>query len=364
MATRPAVIAAVLASLACGCASRSSVARRGPSPAGAWESTLFRDHPLVGRIWDVRGARWIEEATLEASLARADFVLLGETHDNADHHLLEARVVRALASAGRRPAVAFEMLDTEQQAQVDRALAAAPRDADGVAEAVGWAHSGWPSFAIYRPVFSAALDSGLPLVATNLTRKRAHAVVAHGTSALSPRVAEILDRAGPLSEAGARALREEMAESHCGQLPESMLQPMVLMQRARDAQLAERLLDAGGPGGAVLVAGAGHVRADRGVPVYLAREAPSRSAAAVAFLEVSPGKREPGAYADEFGSERLPFDYVLFTPATAREDPCEELRKHRRQRPSALRSLRSRPPASPSLEIGGSAPDTPVTEDI
>src|SRR5512138_2696880 len=215
MPTRLAVTAAVLASLASGCASGSSAVARGPSPAGAWESTLYLDHPLVGRIWDVRGARWIDEASLGAALARADFVLLGETHDNADHHLLEARTVRALAAAGRRPAVAFEMLDTEQQAQVDRALAAAPRDADGVAKAVGWARSGWRSFALYRPVFEAALDAGLPLVATNLTRERAHAVVARGTSALSPRVAEILERAGPLSEAAARTLREEMAESHC-----------------------------------------------------------------------------------------------------------------------------------------------------
>jgi len=320
---------AVLVSLAYGCASGSGAVAGVPTPAGsAWVSTLYREHPLTGRIWDVRQARWIDEAVLESALSRADFVLLGETHDNPDHHLLEARLVRALASAGRKPAVGFEMLDTEQQAKVDRALALAPRDADAVAEAVGWARSGWPAFALYRPVFAAALEAGLPLVATNLTRARAHDVVAHGVTALAPRVGAILDRAGPLPDGVARTLREEMSESHCGQLPESMLAPMVLMQRARDAQLAERLLAAAGERGAVLVAGAGHVRADRGVPMYLAREAPSRTSLAVAFLEVAPEKRDPGDYRDEFGSTTLPFDYVLFTPAAAREDPCLQLQRH------------------------------------
>jgi uncharacterized iron-regulated protein len=320
---------AALVSLACSCASSSGTVAGGPTPTGrAWVSTLHRDHPLTGRIRDVRQARWIDLATLEAALSRSDFVLLGETHDNPDHHLLEARLVRAIASAGRRPAVGFEMLDTEQQAKVDQALSRSPRDPDTVAEAVGWARSGWPDFALYRPVFAAALDSGLPLLAANLTRKRAHEVVARGTTALAPRVGEILGRAGPLPEGVARALREEMSESHCGQLPESMLEPMVLMQRARDAQLAERLLDAAGTRGAVLVAGAGHVRTDRGVPTYLAREAPSRTSLAVAFLEVSLEKRDPGDYGDEFGSATLPFDYVIFTPAAAREDPCLLLRKH------------------------------------
>jgi uncharacterized iron-regulated protein len=326
---------AVLVSIAYGCASRSGAAAAGPTLTGtagkagdAWASPLHREHPLVGRIWDVRQSRWVDLEALEAAVSRADFVLLGETHDNPDHHLLEATLVRAIASGGRRPAVGFEMIDTEQQARVDSALARAPGDPDAVAEAVGWARSGWPDFALYRPVFAAALEAGLPLFAANLARERAHDVVAHGTAALAPRVGEILDRAGPLPEELARALREEMAESHCGQLPESMLEPMVLMQRARDAQLAERLLHAGKTSGAVLVAGAGHVRSDRGVPAYLAREAPPKTSLAVAFLEVSPQKRQPDDYGDGFGARTLPFDYVVFTPAAAREDPCLRLRRH------------------------------------
>src|SRR5687767_16011942 len=52
-----------------------------PPPAG-----LGHDHPLTGRIWDVAGARFIITEALVARLAPARFVLLGERHDNADHH--------------------------------------------------------------------------------------------------------------------------------------------------------------------------------------------------------------------------------------------------------------------------------------
>ena len=75
----------------------------------SWKSPLGRDHPLTGRVWDVSSARFIEHQSLVTRLARADFLLLGERHDNPDHHLLQAEVLRSLITVGRRPAVGFEM---------------------------------------------------------------------------------------------------------------------------------------------------------------------------------------------------------------------------------------------------------------
>jgi len=314
----PPPIALALALALAACASRSR------PPAGAM---LHRDHPLAGRTFDVRAGRFADLPALEAALPSADFVLLGETHDNPDHHVLQARLLGALVAAGRRPAVAFEMLDLQQQAAVDAALARAPRDPDALAEAVGWAKSGWPAFSLYRPVFAAALQAGLPIVAVNLTRKQAREVVSRGVDALTPAVRALLEREGPLPEEEARKLRVEMDESHCKELPGSMLDPMVLMQRARDATMATRLAEAARPAG-VLVLGTGHARLDRGVPAHLALVAPGRRSVSVAFLEVDPEKRTPGAYAADFHAGGLPFDYVVFTPAAAREDPCESLRKH------------------------------------
>src|SRR5512133_3700789 len=85
------------------------------APGRSWESKLHRDHPLAGKIWDVRASRFVDEASLVSALAGARTVLLGEVHDNPDHHVLQARLLRALAGAGRTPKVAFEMLSVEQQ---------------------------------------------------------------------------------------------------------------------------------------------------------------------------------------------------------------------------------------------------------
>ena len=303
----------------------------------AWVSTLHRGHPLTGRILDVRGARFIDPAALEAALARADVVVLGETHDNPDHHLLQARAVRAVVAAGRRPALAFEMLGAPLQPQVEAAQAAGGLTADALAALVDWPKSGWPDFALYRPVFEAGLAAGLPLVAANLPRSAAREVMRKGAEALPDDVRPWLARARPLAPAEVDLLRDEMSRDHCGELPDALVAPMVLAQRARDAQLAVRTAAAaGGPGGrgALLVAGNGHARSDRAVPAWLAAEAPGLSVVAVGHLEVSPDRPHPDDYREDFGGA-LPFDYLVFTPAAEREDQCAKLRRQQEERRAA-----------------------------
>ncbi|MBI2897865.1 MAG: ChaN family lipoprotein [Deltaproteobacteria bacterium] len=277
---------------------------------------MARDHPLAGRIWDAPRGRWIDETTLVAGLTGARFVLLGEKHDNRDHHVLEARVVSRLARAvlPRRPAVAFEMLEVDSQAAVDAAVAASPTDPDAIARAVEWHHGGWPEFATYRPVFQAALDLRLRVVAANLPAPKARALVREGLGSLPEGEAARLGLDRPLPDAVRAAMARELNDAHCGMLPEHMLDGMVLAQRARDATMADML--ASQTGGAILVAGAGHVRKDRGIPSLL-----DGGAAALAFEEVAPDRTDPRDYAARWDSA-LPFDYVWFTPVATSDDPC------------------------------------------
>ncbi len=332
----------VLASLAVACApSRARLVAQPLAPGRTWVSPLLRDHPLAGRIWDVRAGRFVDEPALVAALFGAHTVLLGEIHDNADHHLLQARLIRALAAAGRKPAVAFEMLSVEQQPAIDAALAAPGVTPDSLAKAVQWAKSGWPEFPLYRPVFAAALDARLHVVGANLPRKDVRRAVMEGEKALPPSVAKRIARLGPPSPAEREALRKEMQEAHCGELPEAQMDPMILGQRARDAQLAESLA-AAGAGGAALVCGSQHARLDRGVPAYLAGD--GGKVISVAFREVTPEGREPAQYVEEDEPEGLPYDFVVFTPRAEREDPCKGLREHLR----AKKAKPKAPPAPPS----------------
>ncbi len=315
--------------LACGCASSTST-NRAPPPeprTRTWQSPLHQDHPLAGRIWDVRQGRQVEEPALLEELSRARFVLLGERHDNPDHHLLQAELVRALTASGRKPVLAFEMLDVEQQAAEDAALAREPGNPDAIAQAVTWERSGWPDWSLYRPIFAVGTERGLRIAGANLPRAQVKELVMRGPETLPPETRSRLGLDTPLPEDVARAMRAEMHESHCGHLPESMLEPMVLAQRARDAQMADRLRTTASDDGAILITGAGHARTDRGVPAQLARLAPGLPVRSLAFLEVSPEAPEPRDYVPSDSPGGLPYDYVWFTPASAREDPCAVFRE-------------------------------------
>jgi uncharacterized iron-regulated protein len=327
--TRAGVVTALVVALA-GCATAQP-------PAPPWEARLGRDHPLTGRIWATGTGTFVEPHRLVARLAAARFVLLGEKHDNPDHHRLQAWLVRELLAAGRRPAVAFEMLSDAQAGALRRHLAAAPTDADGLGRAVGWDASGWPDWAQYRPIAEAALRAGVPILPANIPPATARAVARGNLAALDPALAARYGLDRPLPAGVAASLAAELRQAHCGHASEAMLAGMTTAQRARDARMAESLVADGGRDGAVLIAGAGHVRRDRGVPAYLATREPRSRVVSVAFREVQDSRLTPRAHAAPFDDD-LPFDYVWFTPRVDNEDPCDRLRR----KPAAYPSRQTR----------------------
>ncbi|MCW5749934.1 MAG: ChaN family lipoprotein [Alphaproteobacteria bacterium] len=287
----------------------------------AWHHTLEREHVLAGRIWSTAEARLIAADDLYRALASADFVLLGERHDNQDHHLLQAATLRALAAQGRRPAVAFEMIDQEQADALASFLAAAPKDMSGLGAAIGWERTGWPDWSFYRPIAETAHAAGLTMRAANLPRARIREAVRGGAASVPEPMRTRLALGQALPAEVQATMEREIADAHCGMLPASLLPGMAFAQRLRDAVMADSMLAAPGDG-AVLIAGNGHVRRDRGVPVHLVARAPARSVATLAFIEVDAARVRPEDY-------QLPFDFVWFTPRVDDLDPCERMRRAR-----------------------------------
>jgi uncharacterized iron-regulated protein len=313
-------IALVLVGFFAGC-----VARPGAIQLGAWQAPEGHAHPLVGRIWDVKAKRFIASDRVVARLVAARYVLLGERHDNPDHHRVQAALVRALLAAGRRPAVAFEMFTADDAPALARQLAVAPRDAAGLARAVDWKRTGWPDWAYYEPIAQAALDRDLPIVAANLAPATVRALARGNPGVLAADFIAryALDR--PLPDGAQAALTAEIRDAHCGHLPAARVEGMVLAQRARDAMLAESMLTAARDG-VVLIAGNGHARSDRGVPMYLRAREPESTIATVAPLEVRDSWTQPADYEAVFGGP-LPYDWVWFTARMNDVDPCDSFRR-------------------------------------
>jgi uncharacterized iron-regulated protein len=321
----------LIAVLPSSCAERPGAV--GPSvgavPVPPWQSPLSQSHALVGRIWLPGEDRFVEPPELARRLGAADFVLLGEKHDNIDHHHLQAWALERIIASGRRPVVAFEMLSPEQEPALRRHLADHPGQAEGLDIALDWPGSHWPDWSNYRPLFAASLAAGMEIRPANLpladVRSLARGQILPPATLASYR----LDQ--PLDGAAAAAMAGEIRDAHCGQLPEAMVPGMVDVQRARDTAMALAMTrDA--PAGAVLIAGAGHVRTDRGVPVQIAALAPNRPVFSLAFVEVADGRDDPARYGELFAAPRPPFDAIWFTPRANDDDPCAGLAEFMKKR--------------------------------
>lgn len=232
----------------------------------------------------------------------AKLVLLGEVHDHAEGHRLRLAAFERLLAEGKRPALLMEMLDAPRQTELD-ALLAASTDARATTAAIGQlAGKGW-NWSFYGPFVHAAVQHRLPIVAANVGRDEARAVMrdglaAHGFEAQIPE--PVLAGLAGLIVAG-----------HCGQVDEAMARRMAVAQVARDQRMA-RLLAANAERGAVLLAGNGHVRSDWGAPLWLP---PALRAQALAIGVL------------EQGDATTAFDRRLLLPPQSRPDPCAALRR-------------------------------------
>ena len=293
-----------------------------------WLAPLGQEHPLTGRIWHVAEGRFIELSWLEEQIPAADFLLLGETHNNPDHHRLQARLTAIALRGGRSAPVAFEMIDEGQRDRLDDYLKDNAGDASGLGKAIGWETSGWPDWEMYQPVAQAALEGGSRILPASLSRDRLRKIYSAGIkAALGEELHRTLDLDRYMPTAIREAKAEDIRRSHCNQLPEKAVGPMVSIQTVKDAYMAHILINADRGGiqqGAILIAGTGHTRTDYGVPYHLANLAPGKAILSIAMIEVRGGETDPAAYARAFRTESLPFDFVWFTPRISDEDACEK----------------------------------------
>ncbi len=287
------------------------------------------DHLLSGKVWSRADGGFVSGDAVGTAVRDARYVLLGEIHDNPDHHALQAYLLGQAASNGRRPAVVLEMIPRDRQDRIEAHLVAKPADAAGFGAAVGWSELGWPDYAIYRPILETALGAGLSVVAGDAPRADRRALAREGLESLGAETVATLSLDAPLGVAEEARLLDTLFDGHCGLMPRAALAPLVAVQRLRDATLADVMIAADGADGAVLIAGAGHVRADFGVPRYLAWRDATATVVTVGFVEVRADATQPQDYAAVGDGDAALYDYVWFTPGRGAErgDPCAELEK-------------------------------------
>lgn len=240
---------------------------------------------------------------MSCAVMAQDIFVLGEVHDNPEHHRVQVEEVAKLAPK----ALVFEMLTS---AQADGVVLTDVGDMAALEARLGWTDSGWPDFAMYYPIFASAPDAYV--YGAGITRDASRAVLEGRMEAIFGPGAAAYGLIENLPEAQQEARNALQMAAHCDALPAEMLPGMVDIQRLRDATLAREALralrDTGGP--VAVIAGNGHARPDWGMPAYLTRVAPDVDVHVI-------GQSEEGAPLE--GG----FDFVVSSPAPERADPCD-----------------------------------------
>jgi uncharacterized iron-regulated protein len=296
------------------------------------EKMLFTDHPLAGKIWDLKSHSYIDEATLLARNKVATVLLLGETHDNPLHHEIQQRLLKALIDSGVRPSLMMEQLDTESQSALDQALAGSNRDEvlNSVTKLIKFT-----DLQFYSPFLAFAIDNKLPVIAANVSNRQLQPVISHGFAVYDAEDLKRLAVEKVWSESRQNYLVKNMGGAHCGKLQDELRDGMTRSQRLRDALMVDSAVSSIGRG-VVAIVGSSHARRDIGLPLYFAARAPRARILSVGFFEVSPGRTDPKAYEADSATGEAPYDVIWFTPRVdrvARGDPCAELDKPKGAQP-------------------------------
>jgi len=238
---------------------------------------------------------WLDPATGVVPIAEAyaqtaaqETALLGESHDDAEHHRWQLYTLAALRARQPSMVIGFEMFPRRVQPVLDRWVAGKLDDREFL-EAVEWDRVWGFDPELYLPLFHFARQNAIPMAALNVDRELVRQVGEAGWEAVPEAQREGVGEAAPATDAYLRSLAEVFAvKQHMSErAPGSRAEMVAPDENAIDAALedpkfrffveaqltwdramAEALLAARQRSGATLavgVMGAGHVIDGHGV---------------------------------------------------------------------------------------------------
>ena len=134
------------------------------------------------RLYDLASRKTLVGQQALARLQAARFVLVGEHHNNAEHHLAQLQVIRALYQSGRKVAVGMEMFRNDSQPELDRWVAGT-MEIDRFRRVFmdNWNYD-WD---LYRPIFDYVRRNQIPLIGLNVPGEVTTQVAYHGFESLN-----------------------------------------------------------------------------------------------------------------------------------------------------------------------------------
>lgn len=333
---------------------RNPINHRHPSrAAAAFIAALLLIAPAAARAaaaecvtvgaWTVptaAGPQAVAGGTLMAHLAKQTVVLLGESHDSAEHHRWQLQTLTALHALRPRMVLAFEMFPRRVQPVLDRWVAGEYSEAEFL-KAVGWFQVWSFDPQLYMPIFHFARMNRVPMVAMNVEQSLVRAVGAHGFEAMP-----VAQREGVTSPAAPSSAYLDFLLSIYGDHPADGLPQankkversdpafgrFVESQQVWDRAMAQAIAVAASREGNPLVVGIlgrGHVARGYGVPHQLADLGVKNVSSLLPWRQDADCRRLTAGYADAvFGMAAAQAEAGPARPllGVRIETPGEELR--------------------------------------
>ena len=134
----------------------------------------------VGQIYDVSKQKVIDFETLLPRLLDAEVIFIGEEHYTPSHLQAAQKVLEALRTHQRRPAIAMEMFAWDGQPGLNRYLQESDVSIEQLLKESHWKNNWGGEFSDYQPLVSYAKDHGLELLALNPPRPLVRSVSKQG----------------------------------------------------------------------------------------------------------------------------------------------------------------------------------------
>ena len=241
------------------------------SPVASTHASAQQSCASAGE-WTVPGTGRIAAPEILARSATARAVLLGEHHDDADHHRWQLQTVAALAALRPKLVLGFEMFPRRVQSALDRWVANQLSEEEFL-KAADWSHVWGYDAVLYLPLFHFARMNRIPMVALNVERDMVRSIGSGGLASVPLERREGVSAAIPAREVYLERLFASYAAHPEGKQPaparaDPAFQRFVEAQLFWDRAMAQALAEAAArhPDALIVgIMGSGHIAGGDGV---------------------------------------------------------------------------------------------------
>jgi len=234
----------------------------------ASSTPVLADACLAPGQWLQPGGERVAPTALFDELAEQAVVLLGEQHDNPDHHRWQLQTLAGLHARHPDMVIGLEMLPREAQPALDAWVAGELDEADFVAASDWYAAWGYDP-ALYFPILHFARLNRIPVKALNITPALRRRLAEETWSDIPLAERHGITVPAPPPAAYRNSLAELYARHPTGRGSRG-LERFITAQLAWDRAMAVALLEARESGALVVgLIGQGHLRFGHGVPHQL-----------------------------------------------------------------------------------------------